>query len=150
MVVYVISVAQLLFNWFTKDDWTMGLYWYNSCNFPKCSRTRSKKNKKKYLIYKYNSNICMNIFYYSLDCTCSYWYCTKQRCVDNIPGFLASNVGMWCFARYSECDLLTRTSIGSLRMVSHWNHSLRILWLQFTQYCSKHFNILKVLHYILW
>ena len=41
MVIYAISITQLLFNWFTKDDCTMGLYWDNCSYFSECSRTRS-------------------------------------------------------------------------------------------------------------
>lgn len=57
--------------------------------------------------------------YISLDCACSNWYCTKQRRVDHIPGSIASNVSLWCFTCHTKCDLLTRTSAGSLGMVNY-------------------------------
>lgn len=51
---------------------------------------------------------------------------------------------MWCFACNAKCHLFTRIATRSIRLVSHRNHSICILWIQLTQNGSKHFGLFTV------
>lgn len=51
---------------------------------------------------------------------------------------------MWCPTCHTECYLFTWFTIGSFGMVNHRDHTIWLLWIQFTEHRSRNFDILEV------
>lgn len=79
------------------------------------------------------------------DCSCSYGHCKKQRHFNYVSSTLARNVGLRCSTRNTRCRILIRITSGFVRMVCHWNNSLRFLWTESIECCSTNFDILTVI-----